>query len=169
MPDASLDPTPGGARSRLGLTLERDAAPHDVEMVKAGLRAFNVAHIGEPKEERIHLFVRDADGSVAGGLLGEIRWRWLHVEVLWVSTPHRGQGYGAALLDRAEGHARSRDCLGIHLDTFDYQARPFYEKHGYQLFGTLEGYPPGHRQYHLAKRFGPEKAASPSRKNQRSG
>lgn len=41
------------------------------------------------------------------------------------------------------------------LDTFEYQARPFYEKLGYQLFGTLDGYPPGYRQFYLRKRLSP--------------
>ena len=39
------------------------------------------------------------------------------------------------------------------LTTFEHQARPFYEKLGYAVFGTLEGYPAGTRQYHLCKRL----------------
>jgi ribosomal protein S18 acetylase RimI-like enzyme len=88
-----------------------------------------------------------------GGLLGHIRWRWLYVAKLWISASHRGAGHGIELMAAAEAHARVRDCLGVYLDTFDYQARPFYEKLGYTIFGTLEGYPPGYRQYHLAKRL----------------
>ena len=53
----------------------------------------------------------------------------------------------------AESRARERGCIGVYLDTFEYQARPFYERLGYELFGTLEGYPPGYRQYYLAKRL----------------
>ena len=30
-------------------------------------------------------------------------------------------------------------------DDEGFEARPFYEKLGYQLFATLEDYPPGHR------------------------
>ena len=59
----------------------------------------------------------------------------------------------ASAEDVAESHARTRGCVGAYLDTFEYQARPFYETLGYTLFGTLDGYPPGYRQYHLAKRF----------------
>ena len=55
----------------------------------------------------------------------------------------------------AESRARERGCIGVYLDTFEYQARPFYERLGYELFGTLEGYPPGYRQYYLAKRLAP--------------
>ena len=38
----------------------------------------------------------------------------------------------------AEEEARSRSCLGVFLDTYSFQARPFYEKLGYEQFGTLE-------------------------------
>ena len=151
MPDdggAPLDPA-----ARLRLSLEPVASPGDVDVVQRGLLAFNEKHIGDPAAEAVHVFARDASGSIGGGLIGQIRWRWLYVATLWVAERWRGQGYGAALLAAAEDHARTRQCLGVHLDTFDYQARPFYEKHGYELFGTLEGYPPGHRQYHLAKRL----------------
>ena len=50
-----------------------------------------------------------------------------------------------------EEYAWAHDCLGVYLDTFEYQARPFYEKLGYAVYGTLEGYPPGYRQYYLRK------------------
>ena len=141
---------------QLRLSVESDASAADVAAVQAGLRAFNVARIGEPAEEPVQIFLRDANARVVGGLLGHIRWRWLYVAKLWVDDAHRGAGHGAALMTAAESHARAHDCVGAYLDTFAYQARPFYEKLGYTLFGTLDGYPPGYRQYHLAKRFSPE-------------
>jgi GNAT superfamily N-acetyltransferase len=138
---------------QLRVTVEPDADPADVRTVQAGLRAFNVGYIGEAGERPTRIFLRDDSGQVVGGLLGEIRWRWLYVAKLWVAEAHRGRGYGADLLAAAERFARGHHCLGAYLDTFEYQARPFYEKLGYELFGTLEGYPPGYSQYHLAKRF----------------
>jgi GNAT superfamily N-acetyltransferase len=140
--------------TRLRVSVEPDAARADVETVRNGLRAFNVARIGAPDEVATQVFLRDADGQVVGGLLGEIRWRWLYVAKLWVADEQRGRGYGGDLLAAAEEFAREHDCIGVYLDTFEYQARPFYEKYGYELFGTLDGYPPGYRQYHLAKRLG---------------
>ena len=137
----------------LTMTVETDSAAADVAAVEAGLLAFNVERIGDPREEKVYAFLRDEAGTVAGGLLGQIRWRWLYVAKLWVAEAYRGSGRGAQLLSAAESRARERDCLGVYLDTFEYQARPFYEKQGYQLFGTLEGYPPGYRQFFLAKRL----------------
>ena len=85
------------------------------------------------------------------GLLGQTRWQWLYVAKLWVADAYRGKGLGTRLLERAEEIARSRGCTNALLDTFEYQARPFYEKLGYRLFGTLDGYPPGYRQFYLTK------------------
>jgi GNAT superfamily N-acetyltransferase len=136
-----------------GISFEANPAAADVAAVQAGLRAFNVEYIGDPMEEPVHLFLRDDAGEVMGGLLGHIRWRWLYVAKLWIDARWRGAGHGAALIAAAEVHARQRDCLGIHLDTFEYQARPFYEKLGYQVIGRLDGYPPGYCQFYLAKRL----------------
>jgi GNAT superfamily N-acetyltransferase len=141
---------------RARVSIEPEAPVGDVEIVQAGLRAFNVARIGEPAEEPVRIFLRDERGQIVGGLLGHIRWRWLYVAKLWISEPHRGAGHGVALMTAAESFARGRGCVGAYLDTFEYQARPFYEKLGYAVFGTLEGYPPEYRQYHLAKRLQPQ-------------
>ena len=38
----------------------------------------------------------------------------------------------------AEAEGRKRGCTAIWLDTFEFQARPFYEKIGFAVFGTLD-------------------------------
>jgi len=38
-----------------------------------------------------------------------------------------------------------------HLDTFSFQAPDFYQQRGYQVFGQLDDFPPGHRRYYLTK------------------
>ena len=134
------------------VSVEPDAAASDIQAVEAGLRDFNTTVIGPAHQRAVRIFLRE-DGKIAGGLLGEIRWRWMYVSKLWVAESLRGQGYGSKLITAAESHAREEGCIGISLDTFEYQARPFYEKLGFELFGTLEGYPPGYRQFHLAKRL----------------
>ena len=135
------------------ITVEPNAATADLDTVGKGLRAFNVAVIGEPNEQPVHILLRDATDTVVGGLIGHIKWRWLYVAKLWLRDDFRGRGLGAELLRAAEDLARAQGCIGAYLDTFEYQARPFYEKLGYELFGTLEGFPPGYRQYFLSKRL----------------
>ena len=129
------------------------ASSDDIATVQTGLREFNVRVIGDPNEAPVTIFLRDDDGAVVGGLLGHIKWRWLYVSKLWIDDSHRGKGYGYELMNAAEEFARSKDCLGSYLDTFKYQARPFYEKIGYSVFGTLEDFPPSYRQFFLSKRL----------------
>ena len=117
-----------------------------------GLLAFNENKIGPSNEEPVKFVAFDVEG-VVGGLIGHIRWRWLYVAKLWVDERARGEGVGTKLLTAAEDLARSRGCVGASLDTFEYQARPFYEKLGYEVFGTLDGYPPGSRQFYLRKKL----------------
>lgn len=135
-----------------GLRIDNEMSAADEEAVVRGLRSFNEAWIGTSNEQPVRLVARDELG-VVGGLLGHTKWKWLYVAKLWVDERGRGRGIGTQLLTAAEELARSRGCTDASLDTFEYQARPFYEKLGYQLFATLDGYPPGYRQYYLRKRL----------------
>jgi len=135
------------------LQIDNEVTPADEARVVRGLLAFNEARIGPADERPVKFVARDSGGAVVGGILGHTRWRWMYIAKLWVDESARGQGLGTRLMEAAEDLARSRGCTDVSLDTFDYQARPFYEKLGYELFGTLEGYPPGSRQYYLRKRL----------------
>src|SRR5688500_7955756 len=133
------------------VTVDGHPDPRDERVVLDGLLAFNVAVIGDPGYRPVATFLRDGEGRVLGGLLRHLRGRWLYVAKLWLPEQLRGQGHGARLLAAAEASAWRHDCLRPHVDTLGYQALPFYRKHGYELFGTLDGYPPGYRQYYLRK------------------
>jgi GNAT superfamily N-acetyltransferase len=136
-----------------GVRIDSEVTPADEARVVRGLLAFNELRLGPSGEQPVKFVVRDSAGAVVGGILGHTRWRWLYIAKLWVDEGARGHGFGTRLMAAAEDLARSRGCTDVSLDTFDYQARPFYEKLGYELFGTLEGYPPGSRQYYLRKRL----------------
>lgn len=94
---------------------------------------------------------RDRDGELMGGLAGKIFYQWLTIDFLWVAENLRGQGYGRALLQKAEEEARSRGCSDCWLDTIGFPALGFYEKHGYVMWGVLSEYPPGHQRTFLRK------------------
>lgn len=135
------------------LRIDLSTSPDDAATVGRQLLAFNEARIGPSNEQPLQLIVRDADGTIVGGLIGVTRWQFLYVAKLWVDERCRGRDLGTHLLQMAEDEARRRGCVGASLDTFEHQARPFYEKLGWTLFGTLEGYPAGTRQYFLQKRL----------------
>ena len=104
------------------------------------------------EEIPLDLYVFDGDELVAG-LTGDTWASWLSIQDFWVHADRRGSGLGSQLLAEAERLARERGCIGARLETWDFQARPFYERHGYVVFGVLEDHPPGATEYHLAKRL----------------
>ncbi|PYO09305.1 MAG: GNAT family N-acetyltransferase [Gemmatimonadetes bacterium] len=134
--------------------IDNEVSEADEAAVVRGLLTFNEKWLGPSNDQPVRFVARDELG-VVGGLLGHTRWNWLYVAKLWVDARARGRGIGTQLLMGAEELARKRGCTDASLDTFEYQARPFYEKLGYELFGTLDGYPPGYRQFYLRKRLQP--------------
>jgi GNAT superfamily N-acetyltransferase len=137
--------------SELCVVIEPYAPDHLKQVVREGLDFYSVAATGVDAYYPVSIFLKDARQEVLGGLLGHIWGAWLRIAVLWLAEPVRGQGYGGQLLAAAEAYARERGCRHAELATFSFQARPFYEKFGYEVFGTLEDYPPGHRKYFLRK------------------
>ncbi|HBF30683.1 MAG TPA: GNAT family N-acetyltransferase [Rhizobium sp.] len=100
------------------------------------------------------ILLRDATSDeVVGGLSGQTVYGWTFVKLLVVPEAYRGQGLGRQLMFKAEALARQHESEGIWLDTFDFQARPFYEKLGYKVFGALEDGPNAHGRYFLKKYF----------------
>ena len=75
------------------------------------------------------------------------------VDILWLDEPLRGAGLGTQLLRREEAEAQEAGCSRAVLDTFEFQALPFYQRHGYSVFGVHEDYLPGSRRYYLQKTF----------------
>ena len=137
------------------IVLEENGSPEDVRSVQEGLGRYNRAIVGPENYSPLHIFLRDEQGQVVGGLLGAIYWGWCTVEYLWVSEELRGQGYGKTLLEMAENEARNRGAKNINLDTMSFQAPDFYQKLGYRIFGQLEDVPAGSGQtrYFLFKKL----------------
>ena len=134
------------------LYVETDPTPGDVAAVVAGLVGFNTGHAGPEGWQRLAVLLRNADGGVAAGLLASTHWNWLFVSHLWVGEALRGQGIGRTLLEAAEQEAVRRGCEHAWVDTFSFQARGFYERLGWERFGQLADFPPGHTRYFLQKR-----------------
>ena len=119
------------------------------------LDAHNIAATGLSGWHPVNFFLKNARGEWLGGLLGDLWGGWLHVRILWVDWAARGHGNGARLLRAAEDYARERGCVAATLDTHSFQARPFYEKSGYEVFATLDDCPLGHSKFFLRKQLAP--------------
>ena len=101
------------------------------------------------------LAIRDAAGAMVGGLWGHYRYDWLFVALIFVPEDRRGQDLGSTLLAMAEAQTRAWGGIGVWLDTFSFQARGFYERHGFTVFGELADYPAPHGRFFLSKRLDP--------------
>ena len=102
----------------------------------------------------INRIVEDKNGNIIAGILSKMYcWNCLYIDVLWVKEEHRKDGLGSRLLKEIESVAIEKGCYLIHLDTFDFQAKDFYIKHGYEVFGVLDECPEGHKRYFLKKIF----------------
>ncbi len=106
------------------------------------------------EEEEFVYKVADEEGNLLGGcILAVDKQRTATVYDLWVEEAHRRQGMASVLIREAERKARELGCYLMMIGTFDFQARPLYEKHGYMLNDTISDWPKGHEHYLLTKRF----------------
>ena len=134
---------------RLVLTERPDPAFREV--MANGLGAFNSDRAGSGEWQTLAVLVQDEKGNAVGGLWGVTSYGWLCIELLFLPPELRGQGLGARIVSQAEAEALLRGCHGAWVDTFEFQARGFYERLGYGLFGQLDDYPNGLARFFMKK------------------
>ena len=127
----------------------------DADFIEEKLEAINHSIVppeedGE-NEDLVFKIVDDEGNTIAGCILIIDSWKIAELDIIWVDEKYRRKGLGSALIREAEKAARERGCYVMILGTFDFQARPLYEKHGYSLCGTVRDFPRGHENYTLIK------------------
>jgi ribosomal protein S18 acetylase RimI-like enzyme len=113
----------------------------------------NIAKTGISTWHPVGFFVKNPRGEWLAGVTGYVWGGWLHVNFLWVTEALRGQGHGSALMDAAEAFAMEHGASGATLETHSFQAPDFYAKRGYEVFGRLDDYPPGHTKLFFRKQL----------------
>ncbi|BBK39647.1 N-acetyltransferase [Allostella sp. ATCC 35155] len=118
------------------------------------LAEFNRRRVGR-SEARLFgaVYVDAATEREIAGLYAQSYWGWMCVDELWVDARRRGRGLGRRLMEAAEEEAVARGCRGMWVDTWSWQARGFYEKLGFEVFGAIEDFPPPHGRFFLKKRL----------------
>ena|SRR5262245_10374299 len=135
------------------LMVAGDDESAEADRVRSGLYSFNLTTTTHARYNSVAFFLKDDEEEVVGGILGYEWGGWLHITHLWVSDTLRGQGFGKLLLAAAEQHALNSGCRQSLLETFSFQARPFYERFGYEVAGQIDGYPDGYTCYFMKKRL----------------
>jgi GNAT superfamily N-acetyltransferase len=140
------------------MTLTDAPTPEMRKAIVEPLIEFNHSRIGKPETYRslVILLSHPESDEIMGGLYGSTAFSHLWVDLLFVPESMRGTGIGRKLMSEAEAEAMRRGCCAAVLDTFSFQARGFYERLGYSVFGILNDCPPGHYRFYLTKRLGCE-------------
>lgn len=138
---------------------ELKACPYNKtkEHLLNGLNLYNLSKSnwfsqhGYAKEKKFSFCLFD-DDKIIGGISGWIKASyWLYVELLYIDPTYRGNKLATALIKKAEEFALNHHLVGINLETWSFQAKGFYEKLGYSIYGKIENSPPGETEYLLKK------------------
>jgi len=122
-------------------------------IIGRAINEYNTQQAGDDESKVLCFALKGPDDVIVGGVVAQIYWDWLYVDLMWIKEDLRGHGYGHRLLTMLEDEARTRGARNAFLDTFSFQAPEFYKKHGYQVFGQLQGFPAGHQRYYLTKQL----------------
>ena len=133
------------------LELSDEAHEEIRQKIVAPLVDYNISKAGPSNGRPLVITVRDSSGTTIGGLCGSTGYQWLFTQLLVVPESLRGCGVGTELMRMAEAEAMARGCHGAWLDTFEFQARGFYEQIGYACFAELPEYPSGFSRFFMKK------------------
>ena len=129
-----------------------DVADEEIrKAIVAPLVEYNSSQAGPSQSRPIAVLLKNNEGEVIGGLWGHTGYQWLFTQLLVVPANLRGRGVGTEIMQLTEREAMSRGCHGAWLDTFEFQARGFYERIGYECFGELPSYPKGFSRFFMKK------------------
>lgn len=95
-----------------------------------------------------------AGHHVAASARGVTNMGLVEVRGFWVDADVRGQGIGSAMMTCLEREAIRRGCTRAALDTYSWQALPFYLRLGFEEYGRLD-YPNGTSRHYLSKDLKP--------------
>lgn len=137
--------------SDVTLQFEEHPATDELSQIVDGVRSFNRTLVGYEPPRAVACFLRDENGHIVGGAQGDLWGSSVHIAGMWVAEDYRGKGYGSALLTAVENYAADHGHLLSYLETTSFQARPFYESLGYQVFGELPGIAEGCTLFFLKK------------------
>jgi GNAT superfamily N-acetyltransferase len=139
-----------------GIQMQQVIKPDEAlrRAIQAPLSAFNESLAGSSGHELLAFSLTNPEGAVCGGYWGATAYGWLYTQLLVVPETQRSQGLGRQLMQAAETEARRRGCRHAWVDTI-FGAQGFYERLGYEVFGSLPDHPPGFSRSFLKKDLGP--------------
>lgn len=124
-----------------------------IDFLDKKIAEFNWQNWEVSKRTPLAVQVTNDSNDVIAGAAARSFGDWLLINTLWVSEELRGQNMGSQLLKALEEAGKKRGCVKCLLDTLNFQAMPFYEKHGYETQWIQEGYPKTGCKYFMVKQL----------------
>jgi ribosomal protein S18 acetylase RimI-like enzyme len=124
--------------SNIQYSIENSPDASDDKVIRNGIVDFN-AQIIKEKSSHFSVFAKDGDQIIGGALIWEHS-DALYIDVLWCNEQYRKQGIGTKIITMIDDLAKNKRLPKIFVDTYEFQAQAFYEKHGFYCIGTIPKY-----------------------------
>lgn len=98
-------------------------------------------------------FLAFDNDKLIGGAIGFVEYNWYFLDLLYIDEEYRNRNIGTNLIKEIEKFALKEHLTGVRMETWNFQAKGFYEKNGYSVFGEIKNCPPDTIDYHLKKEF----------------
>ena len=139
--------------SAITISVHDDLPAPGKDIVDQGLERHNDEAAPLHEVQSLSAFARLPSGEVVGGALGRTWGECCELMELWVDDSQRKHGIGSRIVQEFERCAVERGCNCFYLYTFSFQAAPFYEKLGYRIEHSIEGFGHGIAKYTMVKRL----------------
>ncbi len=124
-----------------------------IAAIEKKIEEFNLASWEVKEQVSLAVAVYGEKQELLAGAAARTFGYWLLVDNIWVSEHLRGKNIGSQILQGLEKAAIARGCKFALLDTLNFQAKPFYEKFGYEVQWVQENYPKEGCKYFMVKQL----------------
>lgn len=114
---------------------EHKHAPTDQKILE-WILAFNAPYFGDKRAQYFTISLNH-NGELSGGLTGFIRSTVCYINLVFIDESFRHQKLGSKIIEQVENFARHHECRKIDLETYEFQALPFYQKLGFHILGHI--------------------------------
>ncbi len=134
----------------VNMSYTENPLPEEVDLIRRGvLEEARAAGMGDTIP--FAFTIKDRNSHILAGVTGCTMYGFLFIEWLWVKSDHRHKKWGSKLLKATEELGKKRNCPTSCLLTMSWEALAFYQKHGYEIEFTREGFEKNAKMYMLRK------------------
>lgn len=136
----------------INIVYQDELSPSHKKMIIDGLNhnAYAKKELGK-NNGSFSFAIESSNGEFEAGISGFHYYGCFYIDLLFVAEKARGKGYGSKLMEKAENLAKERGCLFMAVNTMDFEAKPFYTKHGFEVEFIREGFEKGAVMYYMRK------------------